>query len=106
MKRLISWLIPRRRRNLEQLQVQMLTRDGCHLCEEAWRQLEVARRRYGFTLTAANVDADPDLLALYGDCVPVVLVNGQVRFRGRINPMLLTRLLRAEAAKTKQDEGN
>ena len=27
---------------------------------------------------------------------PVVLVNGKVRFRGRINPVLLTRLLRAE----------
>jgi glutaredoxin len=96
---MLSWLFPRRQRNLEHLQVQMLTRSGCHLCEEAWKQLEAARQRHGFTLQTMDVDADPELVSQYGDCVPVVLVNGQVRFRGRINPVLLARLLRAEAGK-------
>jgi hypothetical protein len=77
----------------------MYTRQGCHLCETAWQRLEEARRRHGFALTAEDVDADPRLAAAYGECVPVVTVNGKVRFRGAVNPVLLERLLRAEANK-------
>jgi hypothetical protein len=101
---MLSWLFFWRRRNLEHLQVQMLTRAGCHLCEEAWQQLEAVRQLHGFKLTAVDVDADPDLVSQYGHCVPVVLVDGKVRFRGRINSVLLARLLHAEA-KTKKNEG-
>jgi len=74
----------------------MFTRAGCHLCDEAWQILESARQQYGFTLQAVDVDIDPELISQYGDCVPVVLVDGKVRFRGRINSVLLSRLLRAE----------
>jgi hypothetical protein len=76
----------------------MYTRRGCHLCEIAWKQLKRARRRYGFTLTARDVDAEPNLADKYGNCVPVVTINGKLRFRGAINPVLLERLLRAEAS--------
>jgi glutaredoxin len=93
---MLSWLFFWRRRNLEHLQVQMFTRAGCHLCDEAWQILESARQQYGFTLQAVDVDIDPELISQYGDCVPVVLVDGKVRFRGRINSVLLSRLLRAE----------
>ena len=30
---------------------------------------------------------------LYNECVPVVFVDGRERFRGRIDPVLLRRLL-------------
>ena len=93
---MLSWLFFWRRRNLEHLQVQMFTRAGCHLCDEARQILESARQQYGFTLQAVDVDTDPELISQYGDCVPVVLVDGKVRFRGRINSVLLSRLLRAE----------
>jgi glutaredoxin len=79
------------------LQVVLYTRRGCHLCEQAWDLLEKARRRSNFALTAVDVDGNPELVALYGECVPVVTVNGVVRFRGVVNPVLLDRLLRAEA---------
>jgi len=75
----------------------MYTRRGCHLCEAAWGLLDEARQRYGFVLRTQDVDADPQLVAAHGNCVPVVTVNGQVRFRGAVNPVLLERLLRAEA---------
>jgi hypothetical protein len=74
----------------------MYTRRGCHLCDAAWVRLEQARRRYGFRLSAADVDASPELAAAFGQCVPVVTVNGKVRFRGAVNTVLLARLLRAE----------
>ncbi|HMF16286.1 MAG TPA: glutaredoxin family protein [Gemmataceae bacterium] len=103
---MLSWLFFWRRRNLQHIQVQMVTRAGCHLCDEAWQQLDAARQRHGFRLTAVDVDAGPDLVSQYGDCVPVVLVDGKVRFRGRINPVLLDRLLRAEGGKTKKNKPN
>ena len=88
---------------LARLQVTMYTRRACHLCAEAWEQLRSAQARYGFGLTATDVDADPKLRAQYDACVPVVVVNGKVRFRGRINAVLLDRLLRAEAAGASED---
>ncbi len=74
----------------------MYTRQGCHLCEQAWVQLEQAQRRYGFALRQVDVDENEQGLREYGECVPVVVVNGRVRFRGVINAVLLKRLLEAD----------
>jgi glutaredoxin len=78
--------------------VVMYTRQGCHLCEDAWAILEAARKRHAFLLVQVDVDTDPALAEQYGMQVPVVTVNGQVRFRGHVNAVLLDRLLRAAAA--------
>ena len=69
------------------------TRAGCHLCEEAWEIVSAAQRRFGFTLEQVDVDTDPTLAAAHGECVPVVVIDGKVRFRGRLNPVLLERML-------------
>jgi hypothetical protein len=74
--------------------VVLYTRQGCHLCDDARATLESAGQRFPLVLTIADVDSDPDLVARYGLEVPVVLVDGRLRFRGRVNPMLLDRLLR------------
>ncbi len=81
---------------LAHLQVQLYTRQGCHLCEVAWEHLVAARQRYRFELAAIDVDTSPELRALHGEQVPVVEVDGKVRFRGGLNPILLERLLVAE----------
>lgn len=78
--------------------VVMYTRQGCHLCEQAWEQLEQAQRRYGFALRQTDIDEDPQLIRDYGECVPVVTIDGKVRFRGAVNRVLLERLLRHERA--------
>jgi glutaredoxin len=73
--------------------VVMYTRQGCHLCEQAWQQLEQAQQRHGFALRQVDIDADPELVRAYGECVPVVTIDGKVRFRGMVNRVLLERLL-------------
>ena len=91
-----SWLKRRWKRTGEAaVEIVMYTRQGCHLCEEAWRLLEQERQRHGFTLQQIDVDSDLQLRRAYGECVPVVTVDGRLRFRGRINPVLLRRLLDA-----------
>jgi glutaredoxin len=81
----------KRRRSARQ--ITMYTRAGCHLCEEAWALLLRYRQRYGFQLYAIDVDKDASLAALHGDWVPVVEIDGKVRFRGGINEVLLKRVL-------------
>ena len=99
-----EWRWPWKKRvttsGLEHLQVRLYSRAACHLCEEAWEELERERKRYRFLLTVVDVDSDPALVARFGDCVPVVTVNDKVRFRGRVNRVLLARLLTAEARPT------
>ena len=68
----------------------LYTRAGCHLCDEGLTLLE----RYGLRPEIVDIDRDPKLVARYGDCVPVVEIDGRERFRGRIDPRLLRRLLR------------
>jgi glutaredoxin len=96
-----SWLGPGTSL-LKHLQVRVYTRRGCHLCDEAWERLEEARRRLGFGLEAVDVDSDSSLAARYGEQVPVVLVNGVVRFRGGVSGVLWNRLLRAEAERARR----
>lgn len=91
----LSFLFGRRRPARTDLHFVLFTRAGCHLCETAWQLLDEARRRHGFTLEAVDVDSSPELAARHGDCVPVVTVNGKLRFRGAVNRVLLQRILNA-----------
>lgn len=74
--------------------VVLYTRQGCHLCEEA----DALLRQHGLKPRLVDIDADPLLREKYNVCVPVVEINGKERFRGRIEPLLLRRLLAAEGA--------
>jgi glutaredoxin len=87
------------RPKLPHLRVVMYTKQGCHLCHDAQRLLAAEQGAHGFKLQVVDVDTDPALAAQYGDQVPVVSVAGEVRFRGRVNRVLLERLLAAEAAR-------
>ena len=72
-------------------EVQLYTRRGCHLCEQAAEILA----KHGLSPQPIDIDADPELTARYTECVPVVVIDGRERFRGRIDDRLLRRLLRA-----------
>ena len=76
----------------------LYTRAGCHLCDAAKELLERYQRHWRFQLHQIDVDIDPALVRQYGDCVPVVTVDGEVRFRGVVNEVLLRRLLRTHRA--------
>lgn len=65
------------------------TRAGCHLCDDAVALLE----RYRLRPKLIDIDSDPTLVERFTTCVPVVMINGKIRFRGRVNEVLLKRLL-------------
>lgn len=84
-------------------EVILYTRSGCHLCEDALAVLRRAEERFGFTLREIDIAGNAELESAYGEWIPVVTVDGLVRFRGCVNEVLLTRLLRAGAPKESRD---
>jgi glutaredoxin len=71
------------------LQVVLYTRIGCHLCDDAQALLV----KHGLQPQLVDIDADPALRERFNYCVPVVEIDGVLRFRGRVNEVLLRRLL-------------
>jgi len=57
--------------------VRLLTRAGCHLCEDAAEVLRRVCAETGTGWDTVDVDGDPELRAEYGDQVPVVLLDGR-----------------------------
>jgi glutaredoxin len=62
------------------MKVVLVTREGCHLCDDALRLLQ----DLGVHPELADVDADDELHRLYDFRVPVVLLDGAVAAEGRI----------------------
>lgn len=73
--------------------VELLTRAGCHLCDEARQLVERIAAETGSPWDETDVDADPRLRAEYGDLVPVVLVDGKELGYWRIEESRLRRAL-------------
>jgi glutaredoxin len=57
--------------------VTLITRDGCHLCDEADAVLARLAGELGFRLERLDVDADRARRDEYSDRVPVILVDGR-----------------------------
>lgn len=72
--------------------VVMYSRPGCCLCDEAWEVLEKYRESLPPTVVV-EIDSNPALLERFSTCIPVVEIDGKVRFRGRVNEVLLRRLI-------------
>ena len=79
------------------LRFTLYTRAECSCCEKAKAVIEPRRQHHGFTIEVIDIDTDPELIDRYGTSVPVVAIEGKVRFRGKVDPFLLDRLLLAEA---------
>ena len=74
----------------QMLNVVFYTRHGCHLCDDAAAVL----RAHGITYQKVDIDDDPELVERFNTCVPVVEIDGVVRFRGRVDGRLWRRFLR------------
>lgn len=62
--------------------VELLTRDGCAICERVQARLAELAVELGFDLSTTDVDAaaaagDPVLRAEFGDRLPVILLDGR-----------------------------
>ncbi len=78
------------------LAVTVYSRSECGCCHKALALLEGYQRDGKVEVRVVDVDSDADLAARFGTSVPVVEINGKVRFKGLVNPVLLDRIVRAE----------
>ena len=76
-------------------QVTLYTRAGCCLCDDAKRVIAAARQRADFDYAEIDIDADPDLVRLYGHEVPVVTIDRRKAFKYKVNMNNLLKKLAA-----------
>ncbi|MBA8792756.1 hypothetical protein FHX74_000350 [Friedmanniella endophytica] len=73
--------------------VLVLTRVGCHLCDEALRVVAEVCAETGDTWVARDIDEDPDLRARFTDEVPVTFVDGRQHDFWRVDAARLRQAL-------------
>ena len=76
----------------------LYTRHNCPLCDEAHRIL----MEFGLRPQLIDIDQDVQWQERYTNCVPVVWIDGKERFRGRVNRVLLQRLLLRRSNQARQ----
>ena len=57
--------------------VTIYSRKSCHLCEVAKEVVESAKSEADFDLEIVFIDGDAELEKLYGEEVPVTMINGR-----------------------------
>ncbi len=96
-RRFRRWLETSAQAESRPLQITFYTRAGCQLCDEALELLRDYGKKYPLTIQEIDVDSQPELADRYGDKVPVLEIEGKPRLWGRINEVLLRRLLRGRS---------
>ena len=84
----VDWTRPRPRHD-----VVLLTKPGCHLCDDARAVVTQLCRETGSTVREQDITGDPALLRDYAEFVPVVFVDGAPWDRWRIDPDRLRAVL-------------
>ncbi len=77
----------------EQHAVTLITRAGCHLCEEAEQLLRRLSGELGFGYREVDVDGSPVLRDEYSDRVPVILLDGKEHGYWRVEEARLRKAL-------------
>jgi glutaredoxin len=71
----------------------LLTRAGCHLCDDMARMLDDVLPRRGLTYETVDVDSDSALRQRFGEVVPVLLRDGTAVAKVRTDREQLERIV-------------
>lgn len=79
------------------IDVELLTKPGCHLCDDARAVVVPALAAFGEHVVLREVDIleDDALFAQFADEIPVVRIDGNVHTIWRVDPARLTAALTA-----------
>lgn len=73
--------------------IELITRVGCHLCEAARETVQEVSSEFGLSYIEVDIDTRPDLLEQFTQEVPVLRVNGVVKDFWQINAKRLRKTL-------------
>ena len=67
------------------IRVEIYSRPGCHLCDEAKAVIQRGNYESQFTLVEVNIETDPRLVGLYANDIPVITINDSEVFLHRVS---------------------
>jgi len=82
----------------------LYTRKDCGLCDDA-RALLHLYRRWLPPIREIDIDIHPDFRDEFQTCIPVLELDDEIRFRGRVNEVLLRRLIQGGAPSQDVQQG-
>jgi glutaredoxin len=65
--------------------VSIISRTGCHLCEIAIDQVNSVKNELNFELEIRLIDESVELEELYGEQVPVIMINEKIHDYWRVD---------------------
>jgi glutaredoxin len=78
----------------EPIRIEIYSRVGCHLCDDAKAVVDQFRMAYPMELQMINVEDNPEFENRHGADIPVVFINGREAFRHRVDRSELERKLK------------
>ena len=75
------------------MEIRILSKPGCHLCDKAKAVIERVAGAFDVTITEVDITGDAELEAKYRFHIPVVLIDGKERARHRVSEEGLRKLL-------------
>jgi glutaredoxin len=76
------------------VRIEIYSRPGCHLCDEAKGVIDRVRLRMTFEVRVINIETDPELERTYGQQIPVVFINGNKAFKYHVDEAELEKKVR------------
>lgn len=89
------------RPDISHLKLTLLSKEECHLCDEALETIERLRRTHPFQLELIKIEPGDNWYEGYWDKIPVGLLDGEMIFKYRVAPDELLAKLHARAGNSR-----
>ncbi|MZH05630.1 MAG: glutaredoxin family protein [Nitrospinae bacterium] len=76
-----------------QIQIEILTKKDCCLCDEAKEIIEKVLPDFPASLKMTDIESDPALFEIYKERIPVVRLNGEESFVYKVHEITLRKKL-------------
>ncbi|MFQ5560106.1 MAG: glutaredoxin family protein [Nitrospinota bacterium] len=63
------------------MKIEMFSKAGCHLCEEAKAIVEKVQKKVPFNFVETDISLDPALEKKFGEQIPVIFIEGKKAFK-------------------------
>jgi glutaredoxin len=67
--------------------ITIYSRNGCHLCDDAFNTLESMREELDIEIDVIDIDQNAELVKLYSDQVPVIHIDGMHHDFYKVDPV-------------------
>lgn len=78
------------------VRVEIYSKPGCHLCDEAKAVIARVRRSMLFDLVEINIEESPAHYDQFKEEIPVIFINGKKAFKFRVDEKAFRRYLVAD----------